>query len=194
MLRASGLYMVAARAPYKAIYVGIAAGDGKSPEGILNRIRKHRVKITGSHVGSETVTAGRAIPSNVGGVSHTGHWREFAAARYSQLRDAHMLPDLCSDVQLATGHTCTDTKHGLECFESEIFHNRGAVQERLCEHFWPGEDNSNIFILTSRARKLCMDFEACYIFETSLGSRGTNAPWADSVPNLPMNADPGPQR
>ncbi len=125
----SGLYLLAARVPYKAIYVGIAAGDGKSPEGILNRIRKHRVKITASHVGSERVMAGKTIPSNVGGVSHTGHWREFAADRYSALKATDRLPDLCADIQLATGHTCIDRKHILECFESEIFHNLRAIRE-----------------------------------------------------------------
>lgn len=169
----SGLYMLAAKVPYKAIYVGIAAGDGKSPEGILNRIRKHRVKITASHVGSERVIAGKTIPSNVGGVSHTGHWRKFAADRYSALKAKDMLPDICADIQLATGHTCTDRKHLLECFESDIFHNQRAIRERLCEHFWPGEDNSNIFILTSQARKLCLDFEASYEFESCLEPRST---------------------
>lgn len=58
-----GIYAVGFSEPYPAIYVGLAVG-----ETFLSRLRKHRVKATGSSVGA--------------GVSHTRHWRKFAIDRY----------------------------------------------------------------------------------------------------------------
>jgi hypothetical protein len=70
---AYGVYVIGVELPYRAIYIGIAAAGSKSPEGILKRIRKHRVKLTASHVGSNNHT--------VGGVNHTSGWRCIAKQR-----------------------------------------------------------------------------------------------------------------
>jgi hypothetical protein len=64
-----GIYLLTFELPYKAFYVGIAAGDGQAPEGILSRLRKHRIKATGSNGGI--------------GVHHPRQWRKFALDRFN---------------------------------------------------------------------------------------------------------------
>ena len=53
-----GVYLLAFDVPSPAFYVGVAASSRRSPEGILSRIRKHRVKLTCSHIGGSASTHG----------------------------------------------------------------------------------------------------------------------------------------
>jgi hypothetical protein len=64
-LRASfGLYFLFFSVPSPYLDVVIAAQGGRAPEGVLNRIKKHIVRATGSHVGKRKAVNG--------GVDHTG--------------------------------------------------------------------------------------------------------------------------
>lgn len=88
-----GLYFLFFNVPSPHLYIGIAANGGRSPEGVLNRIKKHVVKATGSHVGNcRTVN---------GGVDHTEGWRTFAKTR--ALTRVRAAVDTCEDAMLALG-------------------------------------------------------------------------------------------
>lgn len=150
-----GLYMIAVNVPVKAFYVGIAAEGGKSPEGCLTRFRKHRVKLTGSNVGRTEAGS----PQGVGGVNHTAHrnglqgWRIFAPLRYAALSRNGLLPDTCADVRIATASLQRNDKGRLEAFEAQIFRGDPSLRDRVFQLFWPGEDTSDVFDLTSSTRK-----------------------------------------
>ncbi len=145
-----GIYAIGVEYPSPAIYIGIAAGGSKSPEGILSRIRKHRVKITGSHVGKSRDT--------VGGVNHTAGWRYIAKQR-SRLFQASRLLDTCQDVWLRIG-AAHDTagaplsdKATLEIFESMLASNHQGLYRELAQSFWP-KCETIPECLTVRFRKL----------------------------------------
>lgn len=149
--RSFGVYMLAADHPRKAFYVGIASEDTKSPEGVGKRIRKHRVKLTASHVGKSD----RAdIPITHGGVDHTGGWRPFAIKRY-RYHSAASRPDACADVRLMVGKLMVggqdfiNAKATLEQFERAIHHNADGIRDRIFAIFWPDEANPDVDILNS---------------------------------------------
>ena len=73
-----GVYLLFFSVPSPHLYVGTAAADGDTPEGAFNRLRKHVVKATGSHVG--------AACNRNGGINHTRGWRLFATSRAAARR------------------------------------------------------------------------------------------------------------
>jgi hypothetical protein len=112
---AFGVYILILSIPCPAFYVGIASG-----ESILNRIRKHRVKVTGSHVGN--------------GVNHTKEWRLFAQKR-AQYFSNHNSTDSCEDAFLLVGtldnnETCDD-RCALEYFENALVNNKNGITEKI---------------------------------------------------------------
>lgn len=159
-----GVYMLAIDCPRKAFYVGIAAADSREPEGVGNRVRKHRVKLTASHVG-RSLPCGS--PAGAVNVDHTGGWRPFAVERY-QYHLAAGTNDCCPDVRLMVGTadynaksildhyesmvgTAGDNaKNTLEKYELAILHNADGIRSRIFDILWPGEDNSNVVILNTK--------------------------------------------
>lgn len=147
---AYGIYVIGIELPYPAIYIGIAAGGSNSPEGVLKRIRKHRVKITASHVGSNNHT--------VGGVNHTSGWRCIAKQRAEYFQAINEL-DTCKDLWFSVGRaydncgaSLTD-KRTLEVFESMLVSNFQGAYEKLAKSFWP-VDGKDADCLTVRCRML----------------------------------------
>lgn len=144
-----GLYMVASSVPVPALYVGIAAGDSLHPEGFLKRIRKHRVKLTGSHIGVE--------PDRNGGVRHTKGWAEFAPRRARQLNGN----DACEDVRVLLGQLrrpgqfelAVQSKTWLEHFESCICSNIQGLGDHINRLLWP-EYTERYILLTTMHRSL----------------------------------------
>ena len=130
--QAFGIYLLAFSAGQPAIYVGIAAAGGRAPEGILNRIKKHRVKSTGSHVGPSA--------ESCGGVNHTCGWREYAVSRAAHFQRASVI-DRLEDVRLIVGRLNpaprTSDKEILERFEASIFSNYKSVGDKICHLLWP---------------------------------------------------------
>ena len=147
---AYGIYVIGVELPYPAIYIGIAAGGSKSPEGILKRIRKHRVKLTASHVGSNNHT--------VGGVNHTSGWRCIAKQRAEYFQTINEL-DTCQDLWFGVGRaydscgvSLTD-KITLEVFESMLVCNHQDLYNNLTQFIWPNAVRV-ADCLTVRHRKL----------------------------------------
>lgn len=89
-----GVYLLAFDVPSPAFYVGVAGSSSKTPEGMLNRFRKHRIKVTSSHVGGSATTDG--------GVKHPGGWRTFAAERAVWLSQQG-LADIVDDGRFSCG-------------------------------------------------------------------------------------------
>jgi hypothetical protein len=145
-----GIYVIGVELPHPAIYIGIAAGESKSPEGILKRIRKHRVKVTASHVGSNNLT--------VGGVNHTLGWRCIAKQRAEYFQTINEL-DTCKDLWFAVGRAYDNSganlidKMTLEVFESMLVCNHQDLYKKLSQFFWPNAVNV-ADCLTVRYRKL----------------------------------------
>jgi hypothetical protein len=146
-----GLYALAIAEPEAAIYIGIAAGGGRAPEGILSRIRKHRVKLTGSHVG--------ASPQSNGGVHHPEEWRNFAAARHKHFV-AGGREDICADVRLVLASldlgdsSEADGKGVLEAIESAIVNDVGGVLRELCALLWDEDMSVRLLTTGSTSRRL----------------------------------------
>jgi len=90
---AYGVYVIGLLEPHPAVYVGIAAEGGKEPEGILKRLQKHRVKISGSHV---------HVAANAGGIHHPVQWGSFASLRHKEIVTP-ATPDTLRDVVIMTG-------------------------------------------------------------------------------------------
>lgn len=124
-----GIYIIFMSKPSPTIYVGIASEDSKTPEGILSRFQKHRVKMSGSHVGT--------LLGN-GGVHHPKKWGEYAIERHISLAGS---PDGFSDLRIATatlqGEEC-QRKADLECFEKYLINNQSGLLEGIAEVAWPG--------------------------------------------------------
>jgi hypothetical protein len=112
---AFGVYILIFSIPCPAFYVGIASG-----ESILNRIRKHRVKVTGSNVGS--------------GVNHTREWRSFAQQRAQLFVDGNQT-DTCDDAYLLVGTLAgneqCDDRCALEYFENALVNNKNGITEEM---------------------------------------------------------------
>ncbi len=129
--------------PFPAFYVGIAASSGKSPEGILSRIRKHRVKLTSSHIG--------VCPDKHGGVDHTGGWREFAIQRVRHFHDI-AIADNVDDACLSFGNFVPSAgpsshKKEAEWFESQLSSREGWLV-KILNALWPDKRPDSVFLLT----------------------------------------------
>jgi hypothetical protein len=145
-----GIYVIGLEVPFPAIYIGIAAGGSKSPEGILTRIRKHRVKVTGSHVGRNSNTSG--------GVNHTEGWRGIAKQRAKHFETINAI-DSCKDLWFGVGAAydvhgeSLNDKATLEVFESMLVSNFQGAYEKLAKSFWPFS-GKGADCLTVRCRRL----------------------------------------
>lgn len=123
----------------KAFYVGIANNSGTSSEGILNRIKKHRIKVTGSNVG--------ANKDSVGGVNHTKGWRTYAPKRYQHFLNKKTKDD-CSDARLIIGQIQEPySKENLEFFENKIIKNE-EIKRKIYSLLWQKTDG--VTLLTTR--------------------------------------------
>jgi hypothetical protein len=143
-----GVYMLAfggyeRNHPPPAFYVGVAGGSSKSPEGILTRLRKHRVKATGSNLGNNFDSAGP--------VSHTLGWQQYAPSR-SQFFTNSGKADSCEESRFVIGEidggenrTCI-----LEYFEHAIFNNTNGVREKIYNLIW-GDYIDAPHMLTTRS-------------------------------------------
>lgn len=138
-----GVYLLAFDVPFPALYVGIAASSSKTPEGVLSRIRKHRVKFTSSHIGSSETTHG--------GVNHTGGWREFAVQRIKYFA-SQGITDCGPDARFVVGDFVPSGGPGSHKVEAEWFEGKLTGSERLKEHLidllWPGRRSGDVFLLT----------------------------------------------
>jgi len=138
----SGLYMLAFDIPFAALYIGISVA---ASEGILTRIRKHRIKATGSHVGNQDCTS-------YGGVNHTEGWTCFAPKRHSYFSKRQQF-DNCKDARLSFGklsQSYADNKvHAayLGYFEHAI-KRRVQLLEKVIGLFWPGKKLDDVYMLT----------------------------------------------
>jgi len=142
-----GLYIFAADRPAPTMYVGIASNTGKRPEGALNRLKKHRVKATGSHVGPN--------PNSYGGVHHPQKWRDFATKRYSQL--AGQL-DTLDDVRfiLACFNQNNQPRADLERYEKSIIANQHGIFNVIIDCLWPGRNKTDVVILNDSKGKYAL--------------------------------------
>jgi hypothetical protein len=135
-----GLYILSFSKPYPAIYIGIAADDGASPEGISNRIKKHRVKATGSHVS--------ASQNTVGGVAHMKNWRKFAIDRANFHQNQELL-DSMVDAKLVTAAiqgSKGQRKKDLARFEKAIIADQKGIRSSIEKLLWP-EFEGKVFLL-----------------------------------------------
>jgi hypothetical protein len=140
-----GVYVMAFNSPRPAIYVGITAGRVKSPEGILRRLQKHRVKLTSSHVG--------AGPTKTGGVDHTLGWRNYAAERSNHFASLGK-EDRAADGQFMIGSLLgfpegMPDKPCLEWIERQLKKN-GPLWTILGRCFWQEEDDRHVVRLTTQ--------------------------------------------
>ncbi|MEP3040725.1 MAG: hypothetical protein ABJO97_18810 [Roseibium sp.] len=144
-----GIYILAFTVPEQWFYVGIAA-PGRSPEGVLNRIRKHRVKATGSHVGTGA--------SN-GGVNHTDRWRVFAPRRYRYFEE-NRGADSLADAWLITSEPPADqmTKRHLEEVEHSIICNENDCLTSILATIPGWHIDAPVYSLNSRGAPLPAEF------------------------------------
>ena len=146
---AFGIYVITFKLPRPGIYVGIAANDGKAPEGVFSRIKKHRVKVTGSHLGNN--------PNSVGGVNHTTGWRAYAGERYryfQNLNESDTLEDFkLSHVVVRDEYGAIDNRrHFLENAESYLVRNSDGSLDSFCQSaFGSGVLASDVHIFNYRA-------------------------------------------
>ncbi len=143
----TGLYLLAFDLPKPSLYVGIAA-DGKSPEGISRRLRKHSVKTMGSHVGSIHST---------GGVHHPAKWRDFAIRRHEHFDGAQ---DLLTDARFAFANASGGNQKAiLQNFERLICSNARGVLDQICSALWPGFTAQDVYLLTSGTVRVQGEFD-----------------------------------
>jgi hypothetical protein len=144
-----GVYMLAfgdpdCECPPAAFYVGVAGDNSKKPEGILTRIKKHRVKVTGANVGGAAASHG--------GVSHTAGWRQYAPRRHAYY-SAKKTVDICADARLVIG--LLDSEHHptnvLEYFEHRIFKNHLGVRDSIYNLLW-GRPADKVMLLTAASK------------------------------------------
>lgn len=133
-----GVYILGLDLPHKAIYVGIAGG-----ESFGSRLRKHRIKLTGSNAGAFDPAA--RIATSAGGVHHPENWRQFALARHAHFH-SNALPDSLADLRLMIG-TFDDpemtTSAALQSIESFILTNP-TLRDKIAGIFWPGASASKV--------------------------------------------------
>ena len=126
-----GIYILFMEIPSPTIYIGIASEDARVPEGIFSRFKKHRVKITGSHVGNDV---------GHGGVHHPRKWGAYAIERYNHF--GHHRDDL-SDLKIAQARIegrSIQTKSDLERFEKHLFNNCSNVLDAIAKTMWAGNE------------------------------------------------------
>ena len=151
-----GIYIIAFDLPEPYMYVGIAANDSKLPEGIINRIRKHRVKVTGSNVGSNSQTTG--------GVHHPIKWRYFAQKRAQFFYSENKL-DVLEDACVMWAWIFVDSyipfplqqKKQLEIFESAIINNERGIRDEVVSRLWPGR-KVDVTILNEKVSNKKLNF------------------------------------
>lgn len=134
-----GIYVLGFLIPHPAIYVGIASQDSSSPEGILKRVLKHRVKVTGSHTHGEP---------NRGGIHHPPRWGSFASLRHDRFVLSQSV-DLLADVTLMTASlgAGADSRSSLTFYEG-VLSRSGVVRDRLLLEVF-GIDATEVFSLNT---------------------------------------------
>jgi len=123
-----GIYILFMEIPSPTIYIGIASQDARVPEGIFSRFKKHRVKITGSHVGNEV---------GHGGVHHPRKWGAYAIDRYNFFEGRR---DDLSDLMIAQARIegiPIQVKSDLERFEKHLFNNCSLALDAIVGSIWP---------------------------------------------------------
>ena len=141
-----GIYVLAFENPYPSIYIGIAANSGRSPEGVLNRIKKHRVKAAGSHVG--------VSPDVVGGVAHMKNWRKFAVDR-SDFYAKERCSDEATDARLIVAtlqDSSIQSKKDLERFEKSLIVDQSGIRSSIERRLWPSF-RGKVFVLNGEKGK-----------------------------------------
>jgi hypothetical protein len=134
-----GIYLFAANVPGPTLYIGIASNDSKASEGVLTRIKKHRVKATGSHTG--------ATPAGTGGVHHPENWRDFAIRRFIALGAP---ADALEDVRIAVARfngSAIQSKADLQRFEAAMIANQNSILDSIANKLWPGLNASQVTLL-----------------------------------------------
>ena len=137
--RSFGIYLLAADVPSPTLYVGIAAQNVKSSEGLGKRLKKHRVKTTASHVG--------ASATSTGGVHHPKRWQNFARARFVALAGQG---DGLQDVRVtraAIEGVAIQAKTDLQRFENSIMANHNGVLQTIVDRLWPGTHVEDVRLL-----------------------------------------------
>jgi len=122
-----GIYVLAFSVPYPAIYIGLAVG-----EEFVGRLRKHRVKATGSHISDG---------KDLGGVNHTAGWRVLAVARYQHFSQLGS-PDTLSDARVLLGHVQTSGapnafRQACADFEAALL-SEGSLRDELLARLFKG--------------------------------------------------------
>jgi len=141
-----GIYIFAADVPEPTLYVGIASNDSVASEGVLTRLKKHRVKATGSHVG--------ATLNSSGGVHHPENWRDFATKRYIAIGGPG---DALADVRIMVSKfdgMSLQTKADLERFEGALVRNERGALDAIVNKLWPGKNVAHIKLLNGNASRL----------------------------------------
>ena len=105
-------------------YPGIASMHAKQPEGILNRIRKHRAKATATVHSTHTE------------INHTRAWRKFAVDRWTEDEDVFStLEDCVISICKPRDHAniVTDEKKYLEAAEKNLTDIYGPVFRKFVD-------------------------------------------------------------
>ncbi|WP_146182844.1 hypothetical protein [Limnohabitans sp. Jir72] len=131
-----GLYILAFEIPEPHIYIGISTQDAAA--NIADRIKRHRVKATGSHVGNTSATTG--------GVHHPENWKIFACSRYAQMLRLNT-PDDLSDTRILIAEISSEIPGiDLNTYEKYIMNNQNGVLDDICDKLWP-KRNSDVIII-----------------------------------------------
>ena len=151
-----GIYIVAFEVHEPSLYIGIASNDTKMSEGVLNRLKKHRVKTSGSQVGT--------APTSTGGVHHPVNWRNFAQQRFEAMNGR---PDFLTDVRIVVSsfiNTTKQPKKDLERFESSIICNQNNVLDAIVDKLWPGKTAYDVRLLNGTRGRPELTIEDQIIF------------------------------
>ena len=149
-----GIYALSFEYPHPAIYVGFTSGDATIPDDSLTSLKKHRVKVTGSHVGQTHGTGG--------GIEHTRVWAEYAAPRYRRLRAQGLDADTCEDARFMFATLDTPdppTAKDLKGFEYSLA--QGTAHRALLALFWPKGAIRVTMLNASPTRAVCLDSSIC---------------------------------
>lgn len=111
-----GVYAIGFSLPVPALYVGVASASARSPEGVVSRLRKHRLKSTGSDLGV--------------GFNHTERWRPFAQQRYRYFQERRE-KDILSDAIVLMGDIDRLDDPGEHKKICEYFEHQLVAQPRL---------------------------------------------------------------
>ena len=125
-----GVYILVFEHPHPAIFIGFTAVDTAIPDDILSSLKKHRVKVTGSHVGQTHGTTG--------GVEHTKIWSDFAGPRYRRSRAHGTEADLCEDVRFTFATLdAPDPPSAKDLKGFEYALSQGVAHRAVLKLFWP---------------------------------------------------------